>query len=238
MSLPEFSPVLLNIAFWGLSGLTVLSALGVVFHRSIVYSALLLLVCFLSIAGLFVTLNAPFIAAAEILVYAVGLTIVMIFGVMLTGDVAPESLSGAPRVSAMTRVVSIIAALLMFDFLLVGVFNFPQLDLGAPAGPLFRAVNQTPEVLATLPGAQSIVADGGIGQIATLLFNQYVIPFEVASVLLLLAMVGAILLSKRILPEEEGYSEASLTLDASLASTVQPEAGTSSSSPSELVGAR
>ena len=213
MPIPSSLPLLSAIAFYFFAGLVVLSALGVVFHRSIVYSALLLLLCFLSIAGLFVTLNAPFIAAAEILVYAVGLTIVLIFGVMLTGDISPEALPGAIKVSPINRVFAVVGALLMMDLLLAGIFNFSALQLGPLPGPLLQIPQRTAAMISLLPGAQAIMTDGGVTHIGLLLFNQYAVPFELASVLLLLAMVGAILLSKRTYPEEEGSLESFLPAD-------------------------
>lgn len=201
---PEFSHFLANLSFYALAGLMLLSAVGVVFHKSIVYSAVLLLVCFLSIAGIFVTLNAPFIAAAQILVYAVGLTIVLVFGVMLTGDVAPESMPNAPVVSPFEKVFGYAAAALMLVAILastLGSMIFPTLMKGIT--PLFRVLPLTRENVMSFPGAESIVKDGGIMKIAEALFSQYSVAFELASILLLMAMVGAIIISKKNLPEEE-----------------------------------
>lgn len=203
--LPEYSPLLFNVAFFLLAGLTLLGAAGVVFFRSIVYSALSLLMCFLSIAGLFVTLNAPFIGAAQILVYAVGLTIVMIFGVMLTGDHSPELLPGAKPVSYASRYVSLAVVTVFAAVLLSSVLGvFP----GGSGQALFQVIN-VPDVniLTQLESVKSIIVDGGVSQIAALLFSNYAVAFELASILLLLAMMGAILLSKKNYPEEENCLE-------------------------------
>ena len=234
MPIPASLPLLNGITFYFFAGLIVLSALGVVFHRSIVYSALFLLLCFLSIAGFFVTLNAPFIAAAEILVYAVGLTIVLIFGVMLTGDIPPETLPGAIKVSPLNRVFAVVGTLLMIDLLLAGIFNFAYLQLGPLPGPLLNVPERTAAMISLLPGAQAIMTDGGVTHIGLLLFNQYAVPFELASVLLLLAMVGAILLSKRTYPEEEGSLESLLPADFDSPREFED----SETSPPQLVGAQ
>lgn len=200
----ENMTLLNQMAFWAFAGLMLLGATCVVFHKSIVYSALFLLLTFLSIAGVFVMLNAPFLAAAQILVYGVGLTIVMIFGIMLTGDKPFADPVGQepPKRRWMIPAVVVMA---FQGFLLWAVlqpnFNLTQTNL------LFTMTRND-----GIPSEQiaALFADGGIAHIGRLLFSSYVMPFELASVLLLLAMIGAIIISKRTLPEEEG--------DASVAS--------------------
>lgn len=193
----EDMTLLNQLTFWLFGGMMIAGALGVVFHRSIIYSALLLLVCFLSIAGFFVLLNAPFIAAAQVLVYAVGLTIVLLFGIMLTGDkpfVDPVGQEPSKHRWVMPAIVS------------AGFTGFVGWALLNP-NPQMTQINGI-----FVPSAEplskdtliALFADGGITHIGELLFSKYLIPFELASVLLLLAMIGAIILSKRVLPEEEG----------------------------------
>lgn len=193
--------VLNQVSFWLFALLMVGSALGVVFHRSIVYSALFLLVAFLSIAGFFVLLNAPFIAAAQVLVYGVGLTIVLIFGIMLTGDKPFVDPVGQERPKRYWQIPAVIA--LAFMGFLTWALLYPNYQLNAING-LFTPRMDPLTAQMPLLGLEAIIADGGITHIGQLLFSQYLIPFELASVLLLLAMIGAIILSKRKLPEEEG----------------------------------
>lgn len=203
----ETQNLLPQLGFWLFAGMMLLGALGVVLQRSIVYSALFLLIAFLSIAGTFVLLNAPFLAATQILVYGVGLTIVLIFGIMLTGDQPFEDAVGYERPKRYFIIPGIVAA---------GVVGFMLWALLQPASlalktfnPLIKATGLSPE--ATSAGAQAITVDGGLSHIATLLFSQYLVPFELASILLLLAMIGAIILSIKALPEEEGEPEISQT---------------------------
>lgn len=193
---------LLNQAsFWLFAALMIGGALGVVFHRSIVYSALFLLLSFLSIAAFFVMLNAPFIAAAQVLVYAVGLTIVLIFGIMLTGDQPFKDPVGQERPKRYMIVPGIIAA--TFLGFLTWALLYPNFQLTTIRGLFIPRVDAEGS-LEGLMGLQAVVADGGVSHIGQLLFSKYLLPFELASVLLLLAMVGAIILSKRQFPEEEG----------------------------------
>ncbi len=201
---------LLNqISFWLFAIMMIGGALGVVFHKSIVYSALLLLVTFLSIAGLFVLLNAPFIAAAQILVYGVGLTIVLIFGIMLTGDKPFVDPVGQERPKRYWLIPGVIAFAFM-GFLLWSLLS-PNYNFTAVNGLFLERVQ--PSIAETLPGVQAIIADGGVTHIGLLLFSKYLLPFELASVLLLLAMIGAIILSKRQFPEEEAEGEPHVSQD-------------------------
>lgn len=195
------SPLLPQIAFWLLATVMIGCALGIVFHRSIVYSALMMLMAFLSIAGIFALLNAPFLAAAQVLVYGVGLTIVMIFGIMLTGDKPFIDQVGAQRPAKYWQWplgVSVMAAGLLLVSLMPNLIK--------PAIPALFGPRQVQQLLVdanlSLPGALAIVDDGGLKHIGVLLFSKYLLAFELASVLLLLAMIGAILLAMRHFPEE------------------------------------
>jgi NADH:ubiquinone oxidoreductase subunit 6 (subunit J) len=192
----ETASYLPQLCFYAFGGLLLLAALGVVFHRSIVYSALLLLVAFISISGVFVLLNAPFIAAAEVMVYGVGLTIVMIFGIMLTGD-KPISGEAESKPSLALRLAPIAIAFGFFAFITWGLL-YPT--AGGALRPFIPSID--PAMQISEAGAQAIIHDGGAQHLAQLLFNKYLIPFELASILLLLAMVGAIVMSKKQLPEE------------------------------------
>lgn len=194
---------LLNqLSFWLFSALIIGGAFGVVFHRSIVYSALLLLITFLSIAAVFILLNAPFIAAAQVLIYGVGLTIVLIFGIMLTGDKPFKDPVGQERPKRYWILPGIVAS--AFLGLLLWALLYPNFQLTAINGLFSPRSPQEEAAGAMLQGLQAILSDGGAQHIGQLLFSKYLVPFELASILLLLAMMGAILLSKREFPEEEG----------------------------------
>ncbi len=171
-----------NILFWIFAPLAVTAALGVVFHRSLIYSALFLIVVFLSIAGVFVLNNADFLAVAQTIVYGVGLTIVILFGIMFTGDRPFDDRLASPGKR--------------LAYLIVGAMLLAML---IPAAVYQYNIHPASEALIA-----TYMTEGSTGLLGLALFTQYALPFEVASVLLLLAMVGAIILSKKqMVPTEK-----------------------------------
>ncbi|SFR00974.1 NADH-quinone oxidoreductase subunit J family protein [Desulfoscipio geothermicus] len=158
------------VAFYGLA-LTILGAATlVVFVRNIVHSVLFLAVTFVAMAGLFLLLDADFIAAVQVLVYAGAVCIMVVFGIMLIQRA---------------------------DMKATNLFN-KQLLAG---GGLVALVVALCAVLAgrtawtELVTAQEVPANT-VQFIGTLLLSKYVIPFEVAALLLLVALVGAIVIAR------------------------------------------
>jgi len=159
------------ICFAILALTTTVGAFGVVLLPNIVYSAFLLGGVFLSVAGLYLLLNASFVAAAQVLVYVGAVNVLILFAIMLVNK--REDLSDIPGL-ALRRVLS--AAVCVGLFLL-----------------LVRVAVTTPWAL---PGPASIGEEATI-RIGEHLFSDYLLPFELASVLLLMAMIGAIVLARR-----------------------------------------
>lgn len=156
-------------AFWLLSALAVLSALGVFLARNLIHAVALLVLSFVATAGLFVTLSADFIAVAQVLIYAGAIPVLMVFAVMLTplaGRDNGNSLFVVPG-AAIGAAFAAVVALAAF---------------GADWGELGGAALEARSFAATA---------GGIGDA---LLGRYVLAFEVASVLLLAALIGAIVL--------------------------------------------
>jgi NADH:ubiquinone oxidoreductase subunit 6 (subunit J) len=181
--------------FWSFVLLAVPASLGVVFAPNMVYSAVSLLVVFLGIAGFFMLNGADFLAVAQIMVYAVGLTIVLLFGLMFTGDKVPPMLRSTP-----TKLLLGGTALAAFVVTLMATV-LPQLP--------------TLEKLLAAPAtSKDFMAQSSIYGLGLLLFNKYVLPFEVVSLLLLAAMIGAIVLSKKSL-EVSGESAGGLFFEPS-----------------------
>ncbi|MEB3206094.1 MAG: NADH-quinone oxidoreductase subunit J [Vampirovibrionales bacterium] len=166
------------IIFWTFALIAVGGALGVVLHRSILYSALFLIATFLSIAAFFVLNNADFLAVAQTVVYAVGLTIVMLFGIMFTGQLPFAKRTDGKTVSLAPPVAVFIFLTLLAAVALSAFVLFPVGDL-------------LPQTVLEL------TKEGTTKMLGKLLFSSYVFPFELASVLLLVAMMGAIVISKR-----------------------------------------
>jgi len=166
-----------NLAFLLTAGLTVGAALGVVFSRNIVHSALFLILAFLGVAGIFMELGAGFLGLVQILVYAGAISVLIIFAIMLVMNVE----AGQTNLSNSSRGIHLggaLAALLLTISLGAAIWRS---ELSAFLGP--QPVNDT------------------VGALAELMLGRYVVAFEVAAILLLLAVVGAIILARGV--EEE-----------------------------------
>ena len=151
-------------------------AIAVISARSAVHSVLYLVLSFLLVAVLYVTLNAEFVAVIQVLVYAGGIVVLYLFVVMLV------SLKRAPEQHADDRRLGVMGMLLALVVL-------------AEIVAIARATrDQAPAIVAA---ASEIPVEGNTEELGWLLYTQYLIPFEVASMLLLVAMIGAIVLAKR-----------------------------------------
>ncbi len=162
------------VSFGVLATMMIVAALGVVLLNSIVYSAFLLGGVFISISGLYILLNADFVAAAQILIYVGAVNVLILFAIMLVNkreDYAPVA----------NRWLRNLAA----GLVCIGVF--------ALLGTMVIATDWQiePTNLTAASGVSSVVK---IGQH---FFSDFLLPFELASVLLLMAMVGAIVLARR-----------------------------------------
>ncbi|EDY38373.1 NAD(P)H-quinone oxidoreductase chain 6 [Cyanobium sp. PCC 7001] len=159
------------ICFAALSATLVLGALGVVLLPNIVYSAFLLAGVFLSVAGLYLMLNASFVAAAQILVYVGAVNVLILFAIMLVNK--REDLSVIKGLALRRALSGLVCG---------GLFVL-----------LIRVAVTTPWAL---PGPTPVGEEATI-RIGEHLFSDYLLPFELASVLLLMAMIGAIVLARR-----------------------------------------
>ena len=166
------------IVFWAFAILAIVSALFCITRRSPVASALWLIVTLFSLAALFVLLDAQFIAVLQVLVYAGAIMVLFLFVIMLLnlGRAAPSDMKGP---------LGLVVGVLGAGFLLVELMTLRQSTL-------------SPGV-AVEPGAVARIAaeQGMVPAIARPLFGAYLVPFEITSVLLLAAIVGAVVLAKR-----------------------------------------
>jgi NADH-quinone oxidoreductase subunit J len=160
------------VAFYVFAALILGFAVLVITAKSTVHSVLFLVADFLCVAGLYVVLQAPFLAVIQVMVYAGGIVVLYLFVVMLVNLKRPPELHSSPhRLGRLGLVMS----LAVFAEL-VAISTYTWLKPAGPAGSL-DAKN--------------------IEQVGRALYTDYLVPFEVASVLLLVAMVGAIVLAKR-----------------------------------------
>jgi NADH-quinone oxidoreductase subunit J len=156
----------LDIAFWVLAVIGVAAALCVVLLRSVFRAALTLILCFLCVAGLYITLSADFLAAAQILIYVGGISILIILAIMLTRDVQHASLSNRLRIPAF-----LVAAAFVVLLVLTATNTAWQVSATAPVEPTTSAL------------AGRLLGKGG-----------FILPLEIAGTLLLAAILGAITL--------------------------------------------
>lgn len=166
------------------------SALGVVLLNNIVYSAFLLGLVFVSISGLYILLNAGFVAAAQILIYVGAVNVLILFGIMLVNKrqaFVPVKNAWLGRIAT--------AAVCLGLFALLGTM-----------------VMATPWVISSAPAA----GDEAMVVMGKHFFSDYLLPFELVSVLLLMAMIGAIVIARRdLLPDSltaQDRQESMLTL--------------------------
>jgi NADH-quinone oxidoreductase subunit J len=164
------------LTFYVLAALIVGFAILVVSARSTVYSVLFLVANFLCVAVLYILLHAEFLAVIQVLVYAGGIVVLYLFVVMLVNLKHPEAHLDARR---MDRMGIVLAGAVLAELAAIGFYSF-----GRDALP------------ANLPAAAA-GEPGNVERIGQLLYVDYLVPFEVASILLLVAMVGAIILARK-----------------------------------------
>jgi NADH-quinone oxidoreductase subunit J len=171
--IPDLANVtLIQIIFCVLSVITLATAFLTIYSKNPIHSAIYLVICFFSIAGHYLLLNSQFLAIVHVIVYAGAIMILFLFTVMLM-NLNKENEVYKPRI---TRLGAIVTFCLMC-LVLIAIFINSKPIVG--------------EYITTGEDYQSIKALGKV------LLNEYMVPFEFASVLLLVAMIGAVLLSKK-----------------------------------------
>ena len=160
------------IIFCVLAAITLSTAFLTVFSRNPIHSAIYLVICFFSIAGHYLLLNSQFLAVVHIIVYSGAIMILFLFTIMLM-NLNKENEVHKPRVTRLAVVILFCSTCLI----LIAIFVNSKPIMG--------------EYDATGEDFQSIKKLGNV------LLNEYMVPFEYASILLLVAMIGTVLLSKR-----------------------------------------
>lgn len=185
------------ILFYVFAGVGVLAALMMILHRNPVFSAILLIVTLFALAGFYVMLNAPFVASVHLIIYAGAIMVLFLFVIMLLNLQKDAPREGGKFLRRFAGTVLIIAFLAELGAMLAVGFWGKQTWLPShPAGTTAGVAGQT----AAPAGPTVGIGEGIIGStraIGTELFTTYLLPFEIASVILLVAMVGAVILAKR-----------------------------------------
>jgi NADH-quinone oxidoreductase subunit J len=154
-----------------LAFLTILSALMVVFSKNPIHSVLYLVVCFFSIAGHYILLNAQFLAIVHIIVYAGAIMVLFLFVIMLL-NLNAESEPHKPIITRFAAVLS--------------------------GGVLFLTLIGSLKKAGETASGELVKSDVGlVKNLGSALFNEFLLPFEISSVLFISAMVGAVILAKK-----------------------------------------
>src|SRR5215204_5647514 len=159
--------------FYLITAITIGSALVVAFSRNIIYSAFSLLGTFMGVAGIYVFLGADFVAAVQVLIYVGGILVLILFAVMLTHRITDVEITNR-------------AAGRIPGLLIVAVFVVL----------LIQTIRETPWVRVKEVAHQPTTA-----KIGDLFLENYLLPFELASLVLLAAMIGAVVLSRKEIKE-------------------------------------
>jgi NADH-quinone oxidoreductase subunit J len=162
-----------EILFWLLSALALFSALMVLVSKNPVHSVLWLIVVFFAISGHYILLNAQFLAIVNLIVYAGAIMVLFLFVIMLM-NLNNET---EPQRNSMIKLAGVVAGCLLLTVMVSAV----------------RSAGEISNSTATM-------SEGNIGLIENLgkvLFTQYVVPFEISSILFLSAMVGAVVIGKK-----------------------------------------
>ncbi len=161
------------ILFCVLSAITLATAFLTIFSKNPIHSAIYLVICFFSIAGHYLLLNSQFLAIVHVIVYSGAIMILFLFTVMLM-NLNKENEVHKPRITRLGAIVSFC----LISLVLITIF-----------------INSKP----IADGTYEVTGDDyqSIRVLGKVLLNEYMVPFEFASVLLLVAMIGAVLLSKK-----------------------------------------
>jgi NADH-quinone oxidoreductase subunit J len=165
-----------HIFFFYFAAVIAMTSISVVALRNPVYSALALLIMFFHVAGLYVTLHAEFLAAVQIVVYAGAILVLYLFVVMLLSIKAEE------RYHNQLPVAGLLGVMLSTEVILLLIQS--RTTAAAPAA-----------------SADPFPGPGNTEMIGEALYSTYLFPFEVASLILLVAMIGAIILAKKDINE-------------------------------------
>lgn len=159
-----------QILFWFLSALAIVAAAGVVISKSPIYSVLWLIVVFFAISGHYVLMNAQFLAIVNIIVYAGAIMVLFLFLIMQNLDVEAE-----PHRNIYLKMTSVISGMCLMTVIIA-------------------ALSRSNDTLVSIAKGTNV---GLIKNLGMQLFNDYVIPFEISSVLFLSALIGSVVLSKK-----------------------------------------
>jgi NADH-quinone oxidoreductase subunit J len=175
-----------SLLFYLFSGLAILASALVVGQRNPMYSVMFLIVSFAALAGLYINLDAPFVAVAQIIIYAGAIMVLFLFVVMLL-NAPQEDAAEWDRAHPLRQ---------------PGVARFGALLAGLLIVQLAWALTRTSQLDAPVNGNTSGDTVSSVRELGRVLFTDYMFAFEATSILILVAMVGAVVLARREGPQQ------------------------------------
>nr|YP_001019164.1 NADH dehydrogenase subunit 6 [Chlorokybus atmophyticus]Q19V56.2 RecName: Full=NAD(P)H-quinone oxidoreductase subunit 6, chloroplastic; AltName: Full=NAD(P)H dehydrogenase subunit 6; AltName: Full=NADH-plastoquinone oxidoreductase subunit 6 [Chlorokybus atmophyticus]ABD62195.2 subunit 6 of NADH-plastoquinone oxidoreductase [Chlorokybus atmophyticus] len=172
-----------------LEGAVLVGALGVVLLPNILYSAFLLGGVLMSIAGIYLLLNADFVAAAQVLIYVGAINVLILFAIMLVNKNDGRVAAGTSNSSGVTNNIIGLTCIGLAGFLIDMIVTTPWLPKGVAVATSLSAKADSTAAQTQLKGSISII---GLH-----IFSDFLLPFEVISLLLLVTLVGAIVIARR-----------------------------------------
>lgn len=160
-----------QLFFYALSAIAIGSSLMMLFQRNAMYSVLYLLVCFFAVAGLYIMLNAQFLAIVHIIVYAGAIMVLFLYVLMFLNLNTPAAFSK----SNLVRLAAMITGGMLFLLLFTSFYHTTLVQLPETSG-------------------ESI---GSVQTLGKVLFNDFLMPFELTSILFISAMVGVVIINKK-----------------------------------------
>jgi NADH-quinone oxidoreductase subunit J len=183
------------VMFWVFAVMALGAGIAVITMRNIVHGALMLVVNLLAVAGLYVTLESPFLGIIQVLVYGGAIMVLFLFVIMLLG-VHRDDLLLATGVQ--TRVLAVVGSALLAGALLFGFVGPYTSDMSVCGQPGLTGLGTSQAVVCQ--GLEQAVQDhegGSVGLLGERLFTRYTFPFELAALLLTVATIGATVLGRR-----------------------------------------
>jgi NADH-quinone oxidoreductase subunit J len=164
-----------TVFFYLFGGIALLAAINVIVQKKVFYSAVSLILCLCSVAALYMTLDSPFIAAVQIIVYAGAIMVLFLFVIMLLDPFSKAVLKDKKKYLGY---VAVLLGILALMFLI----------------PFLKSYN-----LAWTPQNPDFIGGdtGSVQLLAQVLFKDFLLPFEITSVLILVAIIGVVVLAKR-----------------------------------------
>ncbi len=163
-----------TILFYLFSVLALAAAINMVAQKKVIYSAISLIICLCAVAALYLLLEAPFIAAVQVIVYAGAIMVLFLFVIMMLDPFSAAILRDKKKYLAYAAVV-----------------------LGVLACALILPLLKAYKPLLTPHNPDIGAGTGTAGNIGQVLFNEYLVPFEMTSVLILVAIIGVVVLARR-----------------------------------------